>query len=127
MKTYFANKKHTVGGFSQYAVGDNNLVLENIKTGLGINAFNNYKNIISKSDSNSYMFARFDKYIAFVQYKTENGLFMSLSEFIDIETVIDLHYYFRESGWNEEQILQFTKVAEESLNSDYEDCEIKLV
>lgn len=127
MKTYYANKKHTIGGFNQYSVAENALVLENIRVGISDKMVVYFSDLLLNGNRNEYLFRRFDKYVGFIQYRTDNGLFMSLSEFTDIETAVDLHYYFRQSGWTEEQILIFTKLADDAINTDYEDCEVKMV
>ena len=127
MKTYFANKKHTQDGFNQYVVAQESLILENIRIGLGDKTTLYFAELLIYPSKNQYLFARFDKFIGFIQYKEDNGLYMSLSEFRDIEDVVNLHFNFRNSNWNPQQIQEFTKIADKVINTDYDDCEIILL
>lgn len=127
MKTYFANKIHTRDGFNQYVVAQESLILENIRIELGDKITLYFAEMLIYPSKKQYLFAKFGKFVGFIQYKEDDGLYMSLSEFKDLEDVINLHFNFTNNNWNPKQIQEFTKVAYEVFNTDSEDCEIILM
>ncbi len=128
MLEFFVNKIEEENNVTHGDVAENSLVLENFATIYGIGKANGLMALAEKNKANFYLIERFGNYVGFIQYKTELGFLMRLSDFGDnIDNVLDEYLELEAKNWKIEERVKYVRIAKEIMDNKPEVSKLTIV
>ncbi|WP_337965614.1 hypothetical protein [uncultured Flavobacterium sp.] len=92
-------------------------VVENFKLVYGFNKTVSLLKTIEDKKQNCYLICRLGDYVGFLNYQTDFGFSLKLTDFEnDFDSALDEYLDLQKKDWKEEDIIKYLKIAKEIEN-----------
>lgn len=116
MIEFFVNRIILEENITTGMVMEDELVIHNFTLAYGLKKTNGLLLSIQQKNENCYLISRFVNYVGFLQYQTDKGFFLKLTDFENFDGALDEYLELQKKNWGNENIIKYLKIAKEIEN-----------